>query len=122
MRIWPALLFLPMLAAQDLAPIGIVRGTLVSCDASHLMLDDEDSRTFKFVTDGRTFIQRDNMRISCAKLNKGEKLEVVSDRSTQRDARYARLVNVMNYERLQRRRIALAPRAPRAPRHPEAVP
>jgi hypothetical protein len=111
-RFWPALLFVTALAAQDLAPIGIVRGTLLSCDTSHLMLDDDDNHTFKFVTDGRTFIQRDNMRISCAKLKQGEKLEVVSDRSSQRDARYARLVNVMNFERMQRRRVALAPRAP----------
>ncbi len=65
-RFWPALLFVTALAAQDLAPIGIVRGTLLSCDTSHLMLDDDDNHTFKFVTDGRTFIQRDNMRISCA--------------------------------------------------------
>ena len=98
--------------AQELAPIGIVRGVLVGCDATHLTIGDEDNRTFKFVTDARTFIERDHQRIWCPKLGKGDRMEIVSDRSSEAGSRYARLVRVVNFDTRLRRRTVFLPRAP----------
>ncbi len=112
MRFWPVLLFASGLLAQDVAPIGIVRGVLASCDVTHLMIRDDDNRTFRFVTDGRTFIERDHQRVTCAKLGVGDKMEVVSDRSNEPGSRYARMASVMSFESRQRPRPVILPRAP----------
>ena len=98
--------------AQEIAPIGIVRGALSSCDVTHLTIHDEENRTFRFVTDGRTFIERDHMRVTCAKLRIGERLEIVSDRSSEPGARYARMASVMNFESRQKIRPVILPRMP----------
>jgi hypothetical protein len=112
-RLWPGLLFAAGIMAQDLAPIGIVRGTLIECDATHLTLAVGDSQVFRFVTDGRTFIERDHMRVFCPSLRKGERIEVVSDRSQEAHARYARLVSVVTKEiRPLRQQALMALRAP----------
>src|SRR5262249_19173605 len=94
-RLWPGFVFAAAMIAQELAPIGIVRGVLIECDATHLTLGVEESRIFRFLTDGRTFIERDHMRIFCPSLRKGERIELVSDRSPEAGARYARLVSVV---------------------------
>ncbi len=113
MRLWPGLVFAAGMMAQELAPIGIVRGALIECDATHLTLGVEESRVFRFLTDGRTFIERDHMRIFCPSLSKGERIELVSDRSPEAGARYARLVSVVTREVRPRRQQALmALRAP----------
>ena len=113
MRLWPGLVFAAGMMAQELAPIGIVRGALIECDATHLTLGVEESRVFRFLTDGRTFIERDHMRIFCPSLRKGERIELVSDRSPEAGARYARLVSVVTREIRPRRQQALmALRAP----------
>jgi len=111
MRIWPGFLLTIGLMAEELAPIGIVRGVLTGCDATHLTIGDEDSHSFLFVTDARTFIERDHQRITCAKLASGDRMEIVSDRSSEPGARYARLVSV-NPELRPRRRTPIVPRAP----------
>src|SRR5207245_1500725 len=74
-RFWPGLVFAAGMMAQELAPIGIVRGALIECDATHLTLGVDESRVFRFLTDGRTFIERDHLRIFCSTLGKGERLE-----------------------------------------------
>ena len=115
MRLWPGLVFAAAAAmmAQELAPIGIVRGALIECDATHLTLGVDESRIFRFLTDGRTFIERDHMRIFCPSLSKGERIELVSDRSPEAGTRYARLVSVVSREVRPRRQQALmALRAP----------
>ena len=113
MRLWPGLVFAAGIMAQELAPIGIVRGALIECDATHLTLGVEESRVFRFLTDGRTFIERDHMRIFCPSLSKGERIELVSDRSPEAGTRYARLISVVNRDVRPRRQQALmALRAP----------
>lgn len=112
MRLWPVFVLASGLMAEELAPIGIVRGALASCDVTHLTIRDDEDRIFRFVTDGRSFIERDNQRITCAKLRAGERMEVVSDRSSEPGARYARMASVMNFEARQRPRPAILPRAP----------
>ena len=112
MRLWPGLVFAVGLMAQDLAPIGIVRGLLIGCDATHLTVGADENRIFKFLTDGRTFIERDHMRIFCPSLSKGERIELVSDRSPEAGTRYARLVSVVTLETRPRRQAIMAIRAP----------
>jgi hypothetical protein len=110
-RLWPGLVFAVSLMAQEIAPIGIVHGVLVECDSTRLSIRTADNHTFRFVIDSRTFIERDNFRTTCAKLDAGEALEVVSDRSTEPGFRYARLISVVAPPTRPRRR-ALLTRAP----------
>jgi hypothetical protein len=111
-RFWPGFVLTIGLMAEELAPIGIVRGVLIQCDATHLTVGDEDNREFRFVTDGRTFIERDHQRVSCAKLRTGDRMEIVSDRSSEPGARYARMASVVTGDARLRRRTLIAARAP----------
>lgn len=111
MRLWPGLIFAYSLMAQETAPIGIVRGALVECNATQLIARTTDSRIYVFILDGKTFIERDSFRISCGKIEKGEALEIVSDRSAEPGQRYARMVTVVNPE-VRARRVLMAARAP----------
>ena len=112
MRLWPGLVFAASIMAQELAPIGIVRGALIECDTTHLMIGVDENHVFKFLTDSRTFIERDHLRIFCSTLGKGERLEIVSDRSSEPGIRYARLVTVVTVETRSRRLALMAIRAP----------
>jgi len=113
MRLWLGfILAASLLAQQEIAPIGIVRGTLIECDAIRLTVRTADNHTYGFVIDSKTFIERDNFRISCSKLDKAEPLEIVSDRSTEPGMMYARLITVVNPETRSRRRALMAVRAP----------
>src|SRR5262249_32112413 len=97
-RLLPGLGFTACLSAQDTAPLGIVRGSLVECDSTHLTLRTAESQLFHFVIDSKTFIERNHYRTSCSRLNAGEPLEVVSDRSVEPRMRYARLISVVDPE------------------------
>jgi hypothetical protein len=110
-RLWPGLIFAYSLMAQEIAPIGIVRGALVECNATQLIARTADSHIYLFILDGKTFIERDSYRISCAKIDKGEALEIVSDRLADSSQRYARMVTVVNPE-IRARRAMMAARAP----------
>ena len=118
MRILPAFILASSslaaqpIAAPETAPIGIVRGVMIECDSARLTVRTADGRTYGFVIDSKTFIERDNFRISCSKLDKAEPLEIVSDRSTEPGMAYARLVTVVNPETRARRRALMAIRAP----------
>ena len=120
MRFWPGFVFAIGLMAEELAPIGIVRGVLIQCDATHLTIGDEDNRAFRFVTDARTFIERDHQRVSCLKLRSGDRMEIVSDRSTEPGARYARMASVITEETRARRKTVIAARAPLTQESPTA--
>ncbi len=109
---WPGFLFAFGLGAQDLAPIGIVRSVLVNCGDFEVSVRTADHHLYRFVVDGKTFIERDHFRIRCSQLDRGEPLEIVSDRSAEPGMRYARLVTVVDPEVLSRRRALMAVRAP----------
>jgi hypothetical protein len=111
-RLLPAFILASTVMAQEIAPIGIVRGVLIECDSARLTLRTADNHTYGFVIDSKTFIERDNFRISCSKLDKAEPLEIVSDRSTEPGMAYARLITVMNPETRARRKALMAVRAP----------
>ena len=113
MRLLPAfILASSLMAQQEIAPIGIVRGVLIGCDGARLTVRTADGHTYGFVIDSKTFIERDHFRISCSKLDKAEPLEIVSDRSTEPGMAYARLITVVNPEARSRRRALMAVRAP----------
>ena len=113
MRLLPAfILASSLMAQQEIAPIGIVRGVLIGCDGARLTVRTADGHTYGFVIDNKTFIERDHFRISCSKLDKAEPLEIVSDRSTEPGMAYARLITVVNPEARSRRRALMAVRAP----------
>jgi hypothetical protein len=112
LRLWPGFLFAFSLLAEEIAPIGIVRGALIECDATRLSVLTADHHTYRFVIDSKTFIERDSFRISCSKIDRAEPIEIVSDRSTEPGLRYARLITVVNPESRLRRRALLAARAP----------
>jgi hypothetical protein len=112
-RLLPAfILASSLMAQQEIAPIGIVRGVLIGCDGARLTVRTADGHTYGFVIDNKTFIERDHFRISCSKLDKAEPLEIVSDRSTEPGMAYARLITVVNPEARSRRRALMAVRAP----------
>lgn len=112
MRLWPGIFLAFGLMAQETAPIGIVRGVLVECDSTQLTVRTTTNHVFRFVIDRKTFIERDNFRVDCSKLDKGEALEIVSDRSADPAVRYARLISVVNPELRSRRRMLRSIRAP----------
>jgi hypothetical protein len=108
MRLWLGFILAASLLAQlEIAPIGIVRGALIQCDNTRLTVRTADNHTYGFVIDSKTFIERDNFRISCSKLDKSEPLEIVSDRSTEPGMMYARLITVVNPQTRARRRPPL---------------
>jgi len=110
-RFWPGLIFAYSLMAQEMAPIGIVRGALVECNATQLIARTADSHIYLFILGGKPFIERESFRISCAKIDKGEALEIVSDRSADSSQRYARMITVVNPE-IRAHRVLMAARAP----------
>jgi hypothetical protein len=104
MRLLPSLLAVGALWAQEPAPLGVVRGVLVDCDSSQpgqLSIRAPDNRVFRFAFDLRTWFEREHRRTSPGGLNRGEQLEIVSDRGPSADVRYARMVQVMDERRRQ---------------------
>ena len=86
-----------IVAAQEPAPVGIVRG-----DVSLLMIR-EGKGTFDILTsagklyqcdfNSHTLIERDNLPVTASSISKGEHIEVLTDRT--RDRCYARIIRVM---------------------------
>ena len=100
MRLWIGLLFLAIpLAAQQQAPIGLVRGTLLECGAKgasgELTVRTENNQVFRFAFDGQTYFERDQEHVPATRLEKGEWLEIVADKSPGSLVRYARTVHVI---------------------------
>ena len=100
MRLWSGVLFLAIpLAAQQQAPIGLVRGTLLECDAhgasGELTVRSENNQVFQFAFDGQTYFEREQEHVTPARLEKGDWLEIVADKSPGSLVRYARTVHVI---------------------------
>lgn len=111
MRLPAVLLATVILAAQEQAPVGLVRGDLLEMDAAgatgELSIRSPDNRVFRFLYDGRTYIERDKQRIPASKLKSGETLEIVSDTGAGASLRYARIVHVIERELPQKRPASL---------------
>jgi len=119
MRLLQVLLWLAIaLAAQTQAPIGIIRGTLLECDAAagELRIRTADNRVYRLAFDRKTYFEREQIRTTAAHLNKGDPLDIVSDQVPGHELRYARTVHVVEQQaKVRDPRATARLRASRAP-------
>lgn len=85
------------LAAAALLPgeparTGLVRGIVLELLANEVSVRSAPGDVYRFHFDNRTWIEREQERITGASLHTGELLEVISDRG----GHYARLIHVLN--------------------------
>ena len=85
--------------AQENAPIGILRGDLVAWAGSprtgELTFRNADEHLYQCSYDDKTYFERDNQRISVAAAQKGDRVEILSDRRIGSDVCYARTVQIL---------------------------
>lgn len=88
-----------LLAAQNIAPPGVLRGVLLERDpqtaAGQFAVRAGDNQVFRFLFDAQSYVERDQQPIEVARLQPGELVEVVSDEKAGSLLRYARTVHVM---------------------------
>ncbi|MCU1274777.1 MAG: hypothetical protein JWO48_2208 [Bryobacterales bacterium] len=84
------------------APIfsGVTRGVLLECDApgafgQFSIRAGGSNEVYRFAFDAKTYLERENRRISIGGLQKGDTVEVVSDRDENVPVHYARTVHVI---------------------------
>ncbi|HLK47137.1 MAG TPA: hypothetical protein VKT49_03320, partial [Bryobacteraceae bacterium] len=96
---WWILLFPGLLAAQAAAPAGVLRGILLERDpqtaAGEFSVRAADSQVFRFLFDGKSYVERDQQPIDVSRLQPGEMVEVVSDEARGSLLRYARSIHVL---------------------------
>lgn len=101
MRYFPVLAFVGCLAVlgQVKPPLGILRAELLAWDGSWddgvLRLRLDSGLNYECAFDGRSFFERDRIRISPGRLRPGDQLEVMSDRTTQSSKCFARRIKVI---------------------------
>lgn len=100
MRIHFLLAVLPvLLAAQNVAPPGVLRGVLLERDpqtaAGEFAVRAADNQVFRFLFDAHSYVERDQQPIEVARLQPGELVEVVSDQRDGSLLRYARSIHVL---------------------------
>jgi hypothetical protein len=87
------------LAAEPAIPLGILRAELLlwegSWDGGTLRLKLDTGQAYACAFDARSFFERDRVRISPGRLRPGDRLEVVSDRTSNATACFARIIKVM---------------------------
>lgn len=93
-----ALSIAPVLG-QTKPPVGIVHAVLREWDGSWddgtLRLRLESGLEYDCAFDARSFFERDHVRISPGRLRPGDRLEVMSDRTTQADSCFARHIKII---------------------------
>jgi hypothetical protein len=99
-RVSSFLAFLPAILVAQQAPIGIVRGDLVTWQATagagQLSLKLLDGHVYECSFDPKTYFERDNQRVTAGAMAVGDRLEIVSDRKPASQNCYARTVHVMD--------------------------
>ena len=88
---------------------GMIRGVLLECDTpgtsgQFALRALGTNQVYRFAFDWKTYIEREERRISAGSLQKGDTIEVVSDRDENAAVHYARTVHV-----IEARRAALQP-------------
>ncbi len=85
--------------AQDSAPIGIVRGDLLSwtgtAKAGELIFRNADNRVFQCSFDGKTYFERAHEHLGVAAMQAGDRVEVLADHRDGSGLCYARTVHVL---------------------------
>jgi hypothetical protein len=86
--------------AQESAPPGLLRGVLLSwsaaADGGAFTFLGFENRVYSCSYDQKTYMERDNQRITFARAEKGDRLEIVSDRRPGSPLCYARTVHILN--------------------------
>lgn len=114
---WGIVLFAAGLAnAQQMAPLGIVRGTLIQRDdakTGELTVRLKDNHVYFFQFDARTYIEKEEKSIPAGNLATGDNVEILSDVGKSSGERYARTVKVLTEEpATPSRRVRLRRRPP----------
>ena len=94
-----ALWFATILLAQENAPSGILRGDLEAWNGNarggEITFRNADKRMYQCSYDDKTYFERENQRISVMSTEKGDRVEILSDRKFGTDLCYARTVEVL---------------------------
>src|SRR5437879_5267611 len=87
--------------AQENAPVGLLRGDFLSWTGTprkgQFLFQAAGNRIYYCSFDDKTYMEREGRRIEIAQ--KGDRLEIVSDRGPDSMACYARLVHVVDPQR-----------------------
>jgi hypothetical protein len=89
------LLLTTALHAQQIMPVGILHGTLVTWQDGNLSVRQADGAVYACSYDNHTLFQRNQWPIQSSALVAGEPVEVVSDRWPSTRACYVRMVSVV---------------------------
>src|ERR1017187_9643276 len=94
--LWVVLVF-PLVAAPQTG--SLVSGVLLERDAQtasgQFSVRATDNQVFRYLFDPQTYVERDDVTIDVARLQPGDKVEVVSDRMPHADLRYALTIHVL---------------------------
>jgi hypothetical protein len=87
------------LLAQENAPSGILHGDLEAWNGNagggEITFRNADNRMYQCSYDDKTYFERENQRISVMATEKGDRVEILSDRKFGTDVCYARTVQVL---------------------------
>jgi hypothetical protein len=87
-----------LMAAQTLPDAPILQGVLLECDqrpVGELAIRAADNQVLRYQFDRKTYVERDDHMIEAARLQPGERVEIVSDRAPGYTLRYARTIHVI---------------------------
>lgn len=87
-------------AAQDNAPIGVLRGELLAwagaARAGDVTFRTAEDHLYRCTFDGKTYFERSNQRIVVSAMRKGDRVEVVADHKDGTGLCYARTIHVID--------------------------
>ena len=90
--------------AQENAPAGLLKGDLMSWTGTarggRFVFETPAKHVYSCAYDDKTYIERDSRRVAIAALEKGDRLELVSDHKLDASSCYARVVHVVEPPRV----------------------
>ncbi|HEV3331845.1 MAG TPA: hypothetical protein VG096_12730 [Bryobacteraceae bacterium] len=100
MRSWRWLLLFPAaLAAQPPQSVALLSGVLLERDtqaaAGEFAVRASDNQVFRYRFDAKTYVEREQLPSSVARLQPGDKVQVISDEVSGTLLRYARTIHVL---------------------------
>ncbi len=92
------------LCAQQPAFPGVIRGVLIECDerapsGEFSLRANGANQVYRFTFDERTYVEREDQRVSMRGVQEGDTIEVVADRDEGAAVHYARTVHVLEAPR-----------------------
>jgi hypothetical protein len=96
----PFLFVLSTFAQQQAAPIGILRGDLVTIEngkaGGEVSVRTASNQVYGCHFDAHTYVERDNQRFTIAGMQAGDRLEIIADRKPGTTICYARTIHIMD--------------------------